>query len=86
MTYRIKALINYLVDKNKTNAEIAVGFVDPNEAQFYGHGKMFTKNKTMIDLNTIFAFGSTTKVFTTIFLADVVNVVNHVIVKLGDTV
>lgn len=44
---------------------------------------MFTKNKTMIDPNIIFAFGSTTKVFTTILLTDMVN---QAIVKLGDTV
>ncbi len=73
ITDKIKALINDLVDKNKTNAAIAVGFVDPNGTQFYGHGKISNTSNVTVDENTIFSIGSTTKVFTTTLLADMVN-------------
>ncbi len=73
ITDQIKSLINALVDKNKTNAAIAIGLIDPNGTQFYGHGKMSNSNTTTVDQNTIFAIGSITKVFTTTLLADMVN-------------
>ena len=44
ITDQIKRLINALVDKNKTNAAIAIGFIDPNGTQFYGHGKISNTN------------------------------------------
>jgi serine-type D-Ala-D-Ala carboxypeptidase/endopeptidase len=56
-------LINALVDKNKTNAAIAIGIIDPNGTQFYGYGKISNTNTTTVDQNTIFAIGSITKVF-----------------------
>lgn len=34
ITDEIKALINDSIDKNKTNAAIAIGFIDPNGTQF----------------------------------------------------
>ncbi|HYO05428.1 MAG TPA: serine hydrolase domain-containing protein, partial [Phototrophicaceae bacterium] len=70
---KIKALINDRLDKNKTNAAIAIGFVDPNGTQFYGHGKMSNTSNATVNENTIFAIGSKTKVFTTILLADMAN-------------
>ena len=66
-------MINALVDKNKTNAAIAIGIIDPNGTQFYGYGKMSNTNTTTVDQNTIFAIGSITKVFTATLLADMVN-------------
>jgi len=74
ITDQIKALINTLVDKNNTNTAIAIGLIDRNGTQFYGHGKMSNTNtSTTVDENTIFAIGSITKVFTTTLLADMTN-------------
>ena len=73
ITDEIKALINDSIDKNKTNAAIAIGFIDPNGTQFYGHGKLSNTSNATVDENTIFSIGSATKVFTTILLADMVN-------------
>jgi serine-type D-Ala-D-Ala carboxypeptidase/endopeptidase len=83
ITDQIKALINALVDKNKTNAAIAIGIIDPNGTQFYGYGKMSNTNTTTVDQNTIFAIGSITKVFTATLLADMVN---QGLVKLDDPI
>jgi len=73
ITDQIKALINDRLDKNKTNAAIAIGLIDPNGTQIYGHGKMSNTSNATVDENTIFAIGSITKVFTTTLLADMVN-------------
>ena len=73
ITDQIKSLLNDLVDKNKTNGAFAIGFVDPNGTQFYGHGKLSNTSNATVDQNTIFAIGYNTKVFTTILLADMVN-------------
>ena len=59
ITDQIKALINDRLDKNKTNAAIAIGFIDPNGTQFYGHGKMSNARNATVDENTIFSIGST---------------------------
>ena len=83
ITDQIKALINDRLDKNKTNAAIAIGFIDPNGTQFYGHGKMSNTSNATVDENTIFSIGSTTKVFTTILLADMVD---KGLVKLDDPI
>jgi D-alanyl-D-alanine-carboxypeptidase/D-alanyl-D-alanine-endopeptidase len=73
ITDEIKALINDRLDKNKTNAAIAIGFIDPNGTQFYGNGKMSNARNATVDENTVFSIGSATKVFTTTLLADMVN-------------
>ncbi len=73
ITDEIKALIDEHVDKNKTNAAMVIGLVDPNGTQFYGHGKMSNSSNAAVDRNTVFAIGSITKVFTTTLLADMVN-------------
>jgi len=83
ITDKIKSFIDALVDKNKTNAAIAIGFIDPNGTQFYGHGKVSNTNTATVDQNTIFAIGSITKVFTTTLLADMVN---QDLVKLSDPI
>ena len=76
-------MINTLVVKNKTNAAIALGFIDPNGTQFYGYGKVSNSSNATVDQNTIFAIGSITKVFTTTLLADMVN---QGLVKLNDPI
>jgi CubicO group peptidase (beta-lactamase class C family) len=67
---QIKALIDDSLDKNKTNAAIVVGLISPNGTQFYAHGTLSNSSNAKVDENTIFSIGSTTKVFTTILLAD----------------
>lgn len=83
ITDQIKALIDERVDRNKTNAAMVIGFVDPNGTQFYGHGKISNTSNAMVDENTLFAIGSNTKVFTTTLLADMVN---EGLVKLDDPI
>ena len=61
------------LDNNKTNAAIAIGFIDPNGTQFYGYGKLSNSSNATVNENTIFSIGSITKVFTTILLADMVD-------------
>ena len=73
ITDEIKALINERVDKNKTNAAIAIGFNDPNGTQFNAHGKWSNTSNATVDENTVFSIASITKVFTTTLLADMVN-------------
>jgi serine-type D-Ala-D-Ala carboxypeptidase/endopeptidase len=74
ITDNLKALIKDKIDSNKSNAAMAIGFIDPNGTQFYGYGKLSNaSNNATIDENTVFAIGSNTKVFTTILLADMVN-------------
>ena len=73
VTDEIKALINERLDKNRTNAAIAIGFIDPNGTQFYGHGKISNTSNATVDENTVFSIASITKVFTTTLLADMVN-------------
>ncbi|TVP41867.1 serine hydrolase domain-containing protein [Candidatus Nitrosocosmicus arcticus] len=83
ITDQIKALIDDRLDKSKTNAAMVIGFIDPNGTQFYGHGKMSNTSNTTVDENTIFSIGSTTKVFTTVLLADMVN---KGLIELGDPI
>ncbi len=83
ITDKIKALIIDRLDKNQTNAAIVIGFIDPNGTQFYGHGKTSSTSNATVNENTVFSIGSTTKVFTTILLADMVN---KGLVKLDDPI
>jgi serine-type D-Ala-D-Ala carboxypeptidase/endopeptidase len=69
----IKAAIKDVVDGNNSNAAIVIGLIDPNGTQFYGYGKLSNASNKTVDENTIFSIGSTTKVFTTVLLADLVN-------------
>ena len=83
ITEQLKSLLNERVDKNKTNAAIAIGLVNPNGIQFYGHGKLSREYDKTVDINSIFAIGSNTKVFTAILLADLVH---KGLVKLDDPI
>ena len=80
---QIKALIDDSLDKNKTNAAIVIGLISPNGTQFYAHGTQSNSSNAKVDENTIFSIGSTTKVFTTILLADMVD---KGLVKLNDPI
>lgn len=83
ITYKLKSFINTLADANKTNGAIAVGLIDSNGTQIYGHGKISSNSNTTVDENTIFVIGSITKVFTTTLLS---NMVNQCLVKLDDPI
>ena len=72
ITDKTKGLINDRLDKNNTDAAIVIDLVDPNGAQFYGHGKMTNASNATMDENTVFVIGSNTKVFTAILLSDMV--------------
>lgn len=73
ITDELKVLIKDRIDNNKSNAAMVIGLIDPNGTQFYGYGKLSNTSNSTVDENTIFSIGSTTKVFTTILLADMVN-------------
>ena len=73
ITDKLKALIKDKIDSNRSNAALAIGFIDPNGTQFYGYGKLSNSSNATVNENTIFSIGSITKVFTTILLADMVN-------------
>ena len=73
ITDQIKSLIIDRLDRNKTNAAMVIGLIDPNGTQFYGYGKLSNSSNATVNENTIFKIGSITKVFTTILLADMVN-------------
>ncbi|HXT83428.1 MAG TPA: hypothetical protein VN704_03720, partial [Verrucomicrobiae bacterium] len=49
ITDQINVILNNLVDKNKTNGAFAIGFVDPNGTQFYGHGKLSNTSNATVD-------------------------------------
>lgn len=83
ITDRIKDLIMDRIDHNKSNAAMVIGLIDPNGTQFYGYGKLSNISNADIYENTVFLIGSTTKVFTTILLADMVN---KGIIKLDDPI
>ena len=72
ITDKTKGLINDRLDKNNIDVAIVRGLVDPNGAQFYGHGKMTNASNATMDENTVFVIGSNTKVFTAILLSDMV--------------
>ena len=73
ITDKLKALIKDKIDSNRSNAALAIGFIDPDGTQFYGYGKLSNSSNATVNENTIFSIGSITKVFTTILLADMVN-------------
>ena len=83
ITDKIKDLIKDRVDSDKTNAAIVIGFINPNGTQFYAYGKSSNMSNTAVNENTIFSIGSTTKVFTTTILADMVK---KGLVKLNDPI
>ncbi|HKO64266.1 MAG TPA: serine hydrolase domain-containing protein [Candidatus Nitrosocosmicus sp.] len=83
ITDKIKDLIKDRIDSNKSNAAMVIGLIDPNGTQFYGYGKSSNISDTLVNENTVFSIGSTTKVLTTTILADMVN---KGLIKLDDPI
>src|ERR1035437_6991208 len=79
----IQAILTDRIDKLHQNVGIAVGIVDANGRRFVSYGNFSVKDPRPVGNDTVFEIGSTTKVFTSTVLADMVQ---HGEVSLDDPV
>jgi CubicO group peptidase (beta-lactamase class C family) len=79
----IRAILTDRIDKLHRNVGIAVGIVDPDGRRFVSYGAFSVNDPRPVGSDTVFEIGSTTKVFTSTILADMVQ---HGEVALDDPV